>query len=85
MTDIETLNCKLVEYSSLYSSKIIWGLDCDIEELNIEIFKLKYYIEVLVSLNEVNDCNMFPINLINKIKYYAKLLRRKRSSFCKNC
>lgn len=80
-----TLKCKLLEYSTLYSGKLLWGLDCELEELQIELDKLYKYIYLQRSLEESNDCERISINIQQKINNYITLLNKKRTSFCKNC
>lgn len=82
---MNTLKCKLLEYAVLYSGKMLWGLDCELEELQIELEKLYKYIFLLESLETSNECNHIPVTLQRKIDKYINLLNRKRSYFCKNC
>lgn len=81
-----TLECKLAEYSALYSGKIMWGLDCDIEQLELELYKIYSYIFLLNTLNTANDCEYhIPVDLIQKIKQYQKAINKRNSTFCSNC
>lgn len=82
---IDTLKCKLLEYSVLFSGKILWGLDCELDELVIELKKLYSYIIIKESLDSSNECDHIPVSLQQKINNYINLLNRKKSSFCKNC
>jgi hypothetical protein len=82
---METLKCKLLEYAVLYSGKTLWGLDCDLEELQIELLKVYKYLFLKKSLETPNDCDIIPMRLQQKIEQYIKNLKRKRSSFCVNC
>ena len=66
---MEQLKCKLAEYAILYSAKIMWGLDCDIEELLLEIAKLQMYVSIKKSLETPNTCvNVISVDLIQKIE-----------------
>jgi hypothetical protein len=82
---MNTLKCKLLEYAVLYSGKSLWGLDCDLEQLQIELEKIHRYLFLLNSLESQNDCPHIPIKMQEKIDNYIKALNRKRSTFCKNC
>lgn len=80
------LRCKLSEYVILYSSKIMWGMDCDIDELKLEILKIQGYLFTLEVLAESNDCiNTIPVNLIQKIESYMLSLNRRKNKTCRNC
>jgi len=80
------LQCKLTEYVILYTAKLMWGLDCDIEALHQEIMKLEHYKQVKESLESPNDCtDLIPTELIQKIDSYIALLNRKRNKNCRNC
>ena len=83
---MDQLKCKLAEYSILYSAKVMWGMDCDIEELLLEILKLQGYVFVKESLETVNDCDVkIPVDLIQKIDAYIASLNRRRNITCRNC
>jgi hypothetical protein len=83
---MEQLKCKLAEYAILYSAKIMWGLDCDIEELLLEIAKLQMYISIKKSLETPNTCvNVISVDLIQKIDSYIASLNRSRNLTCRNC
>jgi len=83
---MEELKCKLVEYSILFSAKIMWGLDCELAELRLEIRKLQQYIAVQESLETTNDCNdLIPVDLIQKIDAYIMALSRRKNRNCRNC
>lgn len=76
--------CKLVEYSLLYGSKIMWGLDCDIKALRIELFKIRYYMDVLKEQQNSHKCEVqVPIELIEKINSYVSKLKRNSVLKCK--
>jgi hypothetical protein len=79
------LKCKLLEYAVLYSGKSLWGLDCDLEQLQIELEKIHRYIYLLNSLESVNNCKVIPVSMQDKINNYIKALGRKRTTFCRNC
>jgi hypothetical protein len=79
-------DCKLVEYVTLWSNKIMWGMDCDIEPLLIELYKLYSYSKVLNTLESPNECDThIPVKLKQKIQKYEKALTRKQTAFCRNC
>jgi hypothetical protein len=82
---IDILKCKLLEYSVLLSGKILWGLDCEVEQLRIEVNKIYRYIYLLESLQEPNDCKHIPIKLQQKIKNYINQLSKNKSLFCNDC
>lgn len=83
---MEQLKCKLAEYAILYSAKIMWGLDCDIKELLLEIAKLQMYVSIKKSLETSNTCtNVISVNLIQKIDSYIASLNRSRNLTCRNC
>jgi len=80
------LRCKLTEYVILYSAKVMWGLDCDIDALLQEMAKLEYYLQVLETLETVNDCDVqIPTEITQKINSYVALLGRTRNTNCRNC
>jgi hypothetical protein len=81
----QVLKCKLLEYAVLYSGKSLWGLDCDLEQLQIELEKIYRYLYLLNSLEQTNNCDHIPTSMQEKINNYIKALSRKRSTFCKNC
>lgn len=86
VTTENVFDCKLVEYSVLYSNKIMWGMDCDIEALEIELYKLYNYNKVLLSLDTTNECSTrISPSLTQKIKQYKKALTKQYSTFCRNC
>ena len=83
---MEQLKCKLAEYAIAYSAKVMWGMDCDLEELYQEIMKLQKYVDVKESLLTTNDCEtIIPVSLIQKIDSYITSLNRRRNSTCRNC
>jgi len=83
---MDQLKCKLAEYAVLYSTKIMWGMDCDLEQLYAEILKLQSYINVKESLLTVNECDdIIPTALIQKIDSYIALLSRGKNKTCRNC
>jgi hypothetical protein len=45
---MELLKCKLLEYAVLYSGKSLWGLDCDLQQLQIELEKIDCLIHASV-------------------------------------
>jgi hypothetical protein len=83
---MDQLKCKLVEYAISYSAKVMWGMDCDLEELLQEILKIQGYIFVMQSLETPNDCEtIIPVDLIQKIDAYIASLNRRRNATCRNC
>ena len=83
---MEQLRCKLTEYVILYSGKVMWGMDCDIEALLQEMSKIEYYLQVLETLETVNDCtDQISTDITQKINSYIALLNRKRNKNCRNC
>jgi hypothetical protein len=83
---VNVFDCKLVEYTTLWANKVMWGMDCDIEPLLIELYKLYSYSKVLNSLESVNECDtQIPVKLKQKIQQYQKALTKKQSTFCRNC
>jgi len=81
----EVLQCKLAYYSYLYAGKLLWGLDCELEQLQIELYKLYTYIKIYVVQQSANDCDKIPVELEQKVNNYIKLLNKKSSKFCKSC
>lgn len=80
------LKCKLAEYVILYSAKLMWGMECDIEKLYQEILKLEGYIQVLDSLETANDCeDLIPASLTQKITSYINSLDRESNRNCRHC
>lgn len=83
------INCKLAEYTVLFSNKVMWGMDCDIKPLLIEMYKLYSYKKVLNSLEFTNDCVecgiKIPSKLKQKIEKYELLLSKTRTKFCRHC
>lgn len=86
---MEELKCKLAYYSYLYAGKLLWGLDCDIEGIRNEMFKMSRYISVIeiqTYTDEYNNCaEPFKQHLKEEIDRYIKSLNRKQYSFCRNC
>lgn len=83
---MDQLKCKLAEYAILYSAKVMWGMDCDLEELLLEILKIQGYVFCLESLETVNDCEVkIPVDKIQKIDSYIASLNRRRNTTCRNC
>lgn len=92
-------DCKLVDYAVLYSNKIMWGSDCDIDALLLEIRKLYLYKRVQETFDTENDCNdekpvntciskiRIPVKLRQKIQQYHNALQRsnRASKFCRHC
>lgn len=83
---MEQLKCKLAEYSIMYSSKIMWGMDCDLEAILEEMYKIQRYIFILETLQTTNTCNdkIHP-TLIDKINDYIRALNRNKNRTCRNC
>ena len=83
---MEQLRCKLTEYVILYSGKLMWGMDCDLEPILQEISKIEYYLQVLETLETTNSCtDQISTNITQKINSYISLLNRKRKRDCRNC
>ena len=82
---MNVLRCKLLEYAVLYAGKSLWGLDCDLEQLQVELEKIHRYLYLLNSLETENECDHIPVKIEEKINNYIKALSRKKSTFCKNC
>jgi len=81
-----TIECSLAEQTTLYVNKLMYGSDCDIEELRIELYKLYSYLFILESLETANDCEYhIPVELIQKIEKYKKSINKRKSKFCNNC
>ena len=84
---VDALNCYILELTSLKTGKILWGLDCDIEELKIAIeksLKVRY-------LNNIN-CKTCDIDMpkelrkdLQRFNRFLKNRRNQKSKFCKNC
>lgn len=83
---MDELKCKLAEYSISYAAKIMWGMDCDVEELTLEMMKIQGYIAVKETLLTSNTCEtQIPVDLIQKIEAYLAFLNRKRNLTCRKC
>ena len=82
---METLKCKLSYYTYLYAGKVLWGMDCELEQLQIELYKLYTYIKVATVQETSNDCYKIPVELEQKVNNYIKLLNKKKLAFCKAC
>lgn len=86
-TTVDALNCYLLELVSLKTGKILWGLDCEIQELQIVIEKsLKYR---YLKSKKCTDCEVsFPLELRRDLARFDKFLKNRKvqkSKFCKNC
>ncbi len=85
---MNTLQCRLTYYAYLYSGKLLWGLDCELEQIEIELYKLHSYIKIKEVQSESNDCTkIIPISLEQKVNNYIKLMNKKSysSKICRNC
>jgi hypothetical protein len=87
---MDVLKCKLLEYAIMYSGKIMWGLDCDLEALRQELFKINNYIEILKeletnTLGEEPCIEEIPQTIVQKIDSYVAALERKKNINCRNC
>jgi hypothetical protein len=82
---MDNLKCKIAYYSYLFSGKLMWGLDCDIEQLEIELYKLYTYLKVYTVQQSSNECCKIPVKLEQKVNNYIKSLSKRTSKFCKSC
>ena len=84
---VDAHNCYLLELTNLYTGKIFWGLDCELEEIKIAIKKVLKY-RYLKNTND-DDCDfIFPIELqfeIEKFDRFLKSRNNKKTKFCKTC
>ena len=85
MDELLKLKCRLAKYASIYSGKLIWGIDCNIDLLQQEINTIFRYLNILDIYLTENSCVHIPQKTIKKIKSYVKDFSKNSSNFCKNC
>lgn len=83
---INKLECRLSRLMAIYSGKLIWGIDCNIDLLTEEIEDVYFHLQVLEVNESANNCSThIPQDLIKKAESYIKVSSKTNSKFCKNC
>lgn len=84
---MDALNCYLLELVNLHTGKALWGMDCDLDSLEIAIKKLiknRYLLS-----KKCTDCKYdLPLEkeeVLRKLKRFLKNRKQPRSKICNNC
>jgi hypothetical protein len=78
--EIDILKCELTKLVHLYSSRIQWGIDCDIDKLYNRALVIRNQIAILENLCPVSPSILRHITIdVNKIQNSNSI------NLCTNC
>lgn len=78
---IEDLKCKFVNLMIIYSKRLLYGYNCNIDGLWEELMKLSR----IIKLHEhIESCNLRG-NILDEINKELKSINKIYGELCKNC
>ena len=81
MEELNILKCRLVYLSYLYASKIMYGITCNLDEIECELSKVYDYIKTL----QYPDCRICSPMEHSRTIYINRLAKNNNKYFCNTC
>lgn len=82
MLNVDTLKCELARLAVLYTQRLVWGFNCDLDTLLCKIYTIRNQIAILENLSSCKVRGSILSNIsicINQINVNSQ------GSFCRNC
>lgn len=77
-TTLEQLKCYLTELLILHSKRLLYGIECDLEEIFNAVLVIQRYIDILTHLHR---CNVYG-NIVDEINKYLNTIQQTYALTC---